>query len=215
MSVERGSNARAARRGLARRTARGVARDAGALHFSCRRISCPVPRWARSSQPLLSTLFRAGPRPFARTRISCRPKAARAPARPLRAELDRRGEPGPGSRVASTARSRSSTGAARSAGSRRYRGNATSTRTRRRPPSSTVPGARPQRDLRLGPARRRDPPADVARRVAAHGHEHARLRAAVRRHPRDHRGMRAPGAEVEARGRRTARAAARPHVPRD
>ena len=68
-----------------------------------------------------------------------------------------------------------------------------------------VPGARPQRDLRVGPARRRHPPAHHAHRAAARLRARAAA-AALRRDPRDHRRVRAPGAR---RSRRRARAGSR------
>ena len=76
-----------------------------------------------------------------------------------------------------------------------------------------VSRARPQRDLRLGPARRRDTPAHHPRRAAARLRARA-ARPPLRDHPRDHRGGGAPGALRRGGRRGPPRATARPHVRR-
>ena len=192
-----------------------LARERGALHLPCPTASCRAPRSARSSRRCSSRCTGSGMAPGAHANLVQRAGAARAPARRVPARGRGRGQ----SRARARAPDRSHDPAdLRRRRARRGRRVPLEVRRQRECEGARVlapvPGARPQRDLRVGPARRRDPPAHHARRAAP------RLRARAAR-ASDSTSTREIIDEcvhqvlsVEARGRGPARAAARPHVPR-
>ena len=177
--------------------------------------SCRAPRSARSSRRSPSSCsawvsHRARHALLVRAQAAARAVAAMPASRASKA----RRIPRASWRARSAARSRSIYGGGALGAVAAYRWKCDVNENAKAPAYlARVPGARPQRDLRLGPARRRDAPADHGRGAAPR----IRARAApapVRHHARDHRGGRAPGALGPGRRRGPPRAAARPHVPR-
>ena len=170
MARERGRAGRAARRGLVRRRARSArARRRRAAHRRARRATCRAPRSARSSRRCSSRCSASGSRP-ARTRSSStRADAARARgATQCRPEVEGAANP-----ARELARQIGRTipliyGGGALGAVAAYRWKCDVNENAKAPAFwNAVPRARPQRDLRVGPARRRHPPADHARRAAA------------------------------------------------
>ena len=169
---------RDARHGLERRRARRRS-PARALHIACPPGYMPRAALGALVAPLFVTLFRIGLMPEAHALLVARAGAARAPPRPVRARRST-GAREPGARARPQDRPHDPAHLRRRR-ARRGRGDALEVRRQREREGARVlgpaPRARPQRDLRLGPARRRHPPAVHARRAAPR----LRARAARRR----------------------------------
>ena len=164
----RSRRARSSSRSRAAARLAELARDAGALHMSCPDGFLPRAAIGALVAPLLVTLFRIGLAPGAHANLVQRPGAARARgATSACPSVDGRREPG--ARARAPDRPHDPARLRRRRARRCRRVPLEVRREREREGArvlAPVPGARPQRDLRLGPARRRHPPADHARRAA-------------------------------------------------
>ena len=194
------------------------ARDArGASRARC---TCRAPTASRCRglalgalvAPLFVVLFRMGMLPEAHAGAAARAAAARAPARPVHARRRRR--PQPGARAGAQDRPHDPARLRQRRPRRRGGAALEAVDERERQGAGVlerVPRARPQRDLRLGSARRRHPPGVHAGRAAPRLRAPAaRARASAATRELIEEALRA-GARGRGRGGGPPRAAARPH----
>ena len=206
-----GARARSRRaRSSSRSRAAASSRRSRATRARCtcraRRVTCRArrsARWSRrcASRCSASVSRRARTRSLMRAQQQLARAARRVPARG-------RGRREPGARARAPDRSHDPADLRRRRARRGRRVPLEVRRQREREGARVlehVSGARPQRDLRVGPARRRDPSAHHARRAPPRLRARAAA-AALRRDARDHRRVRAPGAR---RSRPRARAGSR------